>query len=188
MKKIITIAILFIAALSMTAQHNYRLGQYYEGYIVNLDGEKVRGYLKYQDESQRYKKVIFKTDKKAKKQKFKPKQLKAYKVAGEVFHSVAYKDVLFKNIHFLLLSEEGCINTYSFGSFNSKQEWETKLVIAKGDEAYTGGTFLMGFSKKFSKFISENTALAKKVKNKEKGYKVLSILKIVKEYNAACTK
>ena len=35
-----------------------------------------------------------------------------------------------------------------------------------------------------SKYVSDYPELAKKIKSKEKGYRVLGILKIVNEYNA----
>lgn len=42
----------------------------------------------------------------------------------------------------------------------------------------------MGFKKKMSEYVNEYEELAKKIANKEKGYKVFNINKIIDEYNA----
>ena len=66
----------------------------------------------------------------------------------------------------------------------SKQVW-----LKNGDEyPKTNDYFALGFAKKMAEYISDNDVLSSKVKNKEKGYKMLQILKIIDEYNAACEK
>ncbi len=102
--KYLLLFVAFMATGIVQAQEpTYRIGKYYEGYILEKDGEKVRGYIQYLSESQRYEKVLFKTEKNGKKSKYKPKDIYGYKVADTEYRSCQFKTVLFKDTKFLIV-------------------------------------------------------------------------------------
>jgi hypothetical protein len=183
-KQLLLLSIFFIT-LSVNSQVRYRLFDYYQGYIVKLDGTKEFGYIQHLDESDRYVKVIFRKTRKAKKQKFKPKTLKAYHVADVTYHSVKFKEVIMKAHKFLILESEGCINKYSMRQYDNG-EWQTTMVFSKDGKAVSASMFLLKFAKKMSEFVKDDENLADKVRNKEKGYRLLGIENIINEYNDNC--
>lgn len=166
---------------------NYRLFEFYEGYIIKKDGSRERGYIQHIDESDRYEKVIFRKELKGKKESFKPKDIGGYKVADKVYHAVQYEDIPFKNFKFLILEKEGCLNQYYYRKL-SEGAWSTEVVIKNDDKAVSTQRFIMGFSKKMAEMIQDDKELAAKVSNKEKGYGLFHIEAIIDEYNANCTK
>ncbi len=187
MKYILLLALLFTATTSYAQDQEYRIGDYYEGYIVNNDGERVRGYIQHLDESERYEKVIFKEDRKAKKSKFKPKNIKGYKVAGVEYRSCNFKAVIMRDTKFLAVGKDGCMEMMSWRKYNYEDRaWEGEIVLRVNGEAVSAQTFVMGFAKRMSALVKDNKELYNKVKNKQKGYRLLSLEKIVDEYNEQC--
>lgn len=183
--------LLLILALGTLAGHTqdskYRLFEFYEGYIVKDDGTKERGYIQHLDESDRYEKVVFKTDPKAKKQKFKVGQIAGYKVADTEYRGVEYADVMFKGRKFLIIDELGCINTYHFRQYNATDRtWETITIFENDEGAINSQKFLLSFAKSMADLVKADPELAEKVLNKEKGYGLLNMYNIVSEYNANC--
>lgn len=64
---------------------------------------------------------------------------------------------------------------------------ETEVLALKDRKEYlkfSTPKFLFSFKNVMSKYISDYPALAKKVKSKAKGFRILAVLKIVNEYNA----
>lgn len=186
--KYILLLIAFITTGILQAQDKtYRIGDYYEGYIVEKDGEKVRGYIQYLGESQRYEKVLFKKEKKGKKSKYKPKDISGYKVADTEYRACQFKTVLFKQTKFLVLEKDGCMEQMYWREYNSEdQAWSGEIVLRVNGEAVSTQTFLMGFAKKMAALVKDNKELYHKVKNKEKGYRLLALEAIVNEYNEQC--
>lgn len=183
--------LLFVLALGTltgyTQDNKYRLFEFYEGYIIHNDGTKERGYIQHLDESDRYEKVVFKTDLKAKKQKFKVGQIAGYKVADTEYRGVEYADVMFKGRKFLIIDELGCINTYHFRQYNSEDRaWETITIFENDEGAINSQKFVLSFAKSMGELVKADAELAEKVRNKEKGYGLLNMYKIVDEYNANC--
>jgi len=180
---------LLVALLSNNSAYSqqqiYRLNNYYKGYTINNDGIKEEGFIKYTNEENRYKKIVFKKELNTKKKIYSPKQIKAYKLADKIYHSVIFKGLLGKEHKFLVLEEEGCINKYYYRSFENG-EWKSQLVISNTNETISTEIFIFKFSKKMAKFISDNKVLSAKVKNKEKGYRLINFYSIVDEYNTAC--
>lgn len=185
-KSLLTFVLIVVTIFNLTAQQSrYSISNFYEGYIINKDGEKEKGFIMYLDETERYKKVIFKKDKKAKKKRFNVKDIKGYKVAEQTYHALQYKAVILKQTNFLLLEKEGCINTYSKRTIN-EGAWENEMILSLNGDVVSTQTFALGFAKKLSAFIKDNVELSDKVKNKEKGYRLLSLEAIITEYNEAC--
>jgi hypothetical protein len=188
MKKIIfLLAIVATAALSNAQESTYRIGQFYEGYIVKKNGNEVRGFIQYLDESDRYKKVVFKEEKRGKKSKFKPKDISAYKVAGVEYRACNFKAAIMRDTKFLKVEGDGCIEQLSWRQYSYEDRaWQNEVVLRKDGEAISTQTFVLGFAKKMSAFIKDNKELSNKVKTKQKGYRLLSLEAIVNEYNDQC--
>lgn len=166
---------------------NYRLFDYYEGYIVKGDGTKERGFIQYLDESDRYEKVVFKKTMDDKKEKFKVKDLAGYKVADTEYKSLEYEDVIFKGRNFLIVKDRGCINTYSMRKYDSEDRtWSTIFVLETEDRAVNYQKFALGFAKSFSEFLKDDAELSQKVRDGEKGYGLLRMDQIIAEYNERC--
>lgn len=185
MRKIILLLLVVVLANNLQSQTKYKLFQYYEGYIIKKDGSKERGLIQYLDESDRYKKVIFRKTKKDKRQKFGVKDIKGYKVADVTYHAVQFKGPVFKNLNFLKVDAEGCINKYHMRKYEDGA-WEGVIVYQKDGEAVSADVFVLNFAKKMSEFIKDDKELATKVQNKEKGYRILAIDAIIDEYNTNC--
>jgi len=178
-------SLLYVNGFAQT--NKYRLFDYYEGYIIQKDGTEKRGYIQYLDESDRYKKVIFRPTKKGKKEKYNPKNLKGYKVADVTYHAVQYEDVILKGLKFLALEKDGCIKRYTFRQYSVEDKaWETTMVLVTKDRAVSTQTFLLKFAEKMAELVKDQPELAQKVKNKEKGYRLLAIENIIDEYNKNC--
>lgn len=185
MKNIILVIFLIVGAFAHG--QNYKVGNFYEGYIIKTDGSKERGYIYYDDESIRYEKVVFKKEQKGKKERFKPKDIAGYKVADQVYHTVQFQDIPFKNTKFLLLQKEGCLSMYSYRTL-SDGAWSTVMILKNDDKAINTQNFILGYADKMAEMVKDDTRLADKIKNKEKGYSLLNIEAIVDEYNANCKK
>ena len=188
----------------------YKGGELYPGYIVDAEGKKTEGYIKFQNRYTMQNEVLFYTDKdnKKTKQDLKTKDLKEYKVADKLYHCINYSGGLLSSaIRANLVVEEGCITQYVW--YNRAENWaimqkganETEeefmarmypsvMVFMKpGDEKPRSlDYFALKFADKMAEYVGANKELAKKVADKEKGYGMLNILPIITEYNAACTK
>jgi len=182
----------------------YKVGTMYPGHVINSKGEKIEGHIKAGNRVENEKKVLFYSDPKNKKSKvvYKTSDLKGYEVADKVYKAMAYSGGLSgKAIRCLLLVEPGRISQYVWYEFAEgyltmargtnesiedyhKRYYVDKIVYQNGDgKPMEHTSFGMGFAKKMSKFIEDYPELAKKVANKEKGYKMLKIAEIIKEYN-----
>jgi hypothetical protein len=177
----------------------YRVGEKYPGYIIKNDGTKIEGYIEahpraaatpFGNDNQTI--VTFYSDPKNKKTKieYKPEDLKEYMVADKHYVSMNYSGGLMaKPVRFLLVKKEGRIKTciwYEWASLNSDgtNVYTEKEIFQKGDEKPIELTsFLMGYVKKMSELVKEYPEMVKKINDKEKGYGMLNIEKIIAEYN-----
>ena len=223
MKKLLIFAVLFATTSILQAQQGtttsqadwspelYQMGKKYSGYIINLDGDTVQGYIKALRRTNidgmgvsNQNRVLFFVKESDKKpvEKYKPSELKGYKIADKVYESINYSGGLLKKPNFNLVVQEGKIRMYEWYSTKegfsgmrkqSGESWEefdqrryeTNLIIAKDPKEPINYSFLgLGFAKKMPPIISDHEELAKKVANKEKGYKWLNMFEVIKEYNA----
>ena len=182
----------------------YRVGEKYPGYIIKNDGSKIEGYIQahpraaataFGDDNQTI--VTFFSDPKNKKTKieYKPEDLKEYMIADKHYVSMNYSGGLFaKPVRFLIVKKEGRIKTcmwYTWASYGSDGQsvYTEKEIFQKGDEKPLElSSFLLGYVKKMSELMKENAEIVKKINDKEKGYGVLNIEKIITEYNEWYTK
>jgi hypothetical protein len=177
----------------------YRVGEKYPGYIIKNDGTKIEGYLlaygrcalnPFTPDNQT--KVTFYSNPNDKKTKidYKPEDLKEYVIADKHYVTMNYSGGLFdKPVRFVLVRKEGRIKTCVWYEMDPNQAstgkpYIEKEVLQKGDEKPIEVTSLvLGFVKKMSELVKEYPELVAKITNKEKGYNVLNIDKIILEYN-----
>jgi len=188
----------------------YRVGKMYPGYIIKLDGDTVQGFIKADSRcsiggigSSNQNSAAFylnETDKKP-VEKYKPGEIKGYKVADKVYESITYSGGLMKKPNFNIVVSDGKIRVYEWYSTvenymslhqQSGESWqdydnrcyETKTLFAKDPtEPIELGMLGMQFAKKMPELISDNAEMAKKVADKEKGYKFIDMFAVVEEYN-----
>jgi hypothetical protein len=188
----------------------YRVGKKYPGYIIKLDGDTVRGFLKADNRcatagvgSSNQNTAEFYLNEADKKpvDKYKPDEIKGYMIADKVYESIAYSGGLMKKPNFNLVVKEGKIRLYEWYSTvdnymslqrQSGETWQefdaraydVKLIVAKdGQEPIEYGMLGMQFAKKMPDIISDNPDMAKKVADKEQGYKFINMFEVIDEYN-----
>ena len=179
------------------------------GYIITNKGEKVEGYLKRFLKIKSQRKVKFFKTLEDKPEVFNAKDLKAYQIANDYYESHPYEGLNGKTKVFLLRTVEGKINLFEYYirveddqgkemtiSKNGNTEVsldfdgtkiQTEILAVKDGKDYlkfASPKLMFSFKNVMSKYVSDFPELAKKIKSKEKGYRVLGILKIVNEYNA----
>lgn len=188
----------------------YKYGELYPGYIVDANGTKTEGFIRYDDRYSMQNDILFYTDKNDKKSKVKYKtdDLTSYKVADKLYECIHYSGGLLKKpIRGNLVVTEGCITEYRW--YDRDENWATMrkttgetdeafldrkyppttVFVKDGDEdAQTIAKMGLGFAKDMSEWISDQPELAEKVANKEKGYGALNMFAVIEEYNKNCTK
>lgn len=205
---LLTITILFSLHAQDWDPEVYKYGEQYPGYIIDANGNQIDGFIKYTDRVDLQENIEFYTEKGNRKtrEKYKTKDLKAYKMADKEYHVIAYSGGLFtKPLRGVLLEEENCISQYvwyskaeNFSSLRktpseTQEEFDARLypptqLFLKDGEEYPVplSSFALGFRKKIVELIGDNKELAQKVENKEKGYGLLNLLAIIAEYNEQC--
>lgn len=179
---------LFLATQSIAQPENddekFYVGRTYEGYILRADGQRVNGFIQYQAAIPSQDKVFFWADKNDRKTKtvYKPKDIKGYHVAGKTWITVPY-GLMASNL-FLERAMDGHIAVYDYYFVDDEtKELTNNTVLQKGDEKPINTARFIMFAKNMSKYVSDHKELAKKVKNKEKGYRLLQMYDIIEEYN-----
>lgn len=188
----------------------YRVGERYPGYIIKLDGDTVHGFLQAQNRcsiggmgSSNQNAVVFyvnKTDRKP-AAKYKPADLKGYRIADKEYESINFSGGLLKKPNFNLVIEDGPIRLYEWYStvpgFSlilqqsgehwkdyDKRRFEKRIVVAKDPKApIEYGMLGLSFSKNMSAMVADNPELSEKVKSKAKGYTYLNLFEVISEYN-----
>lgn len=188
----------------------YQVGKVYPGYIIRLEGDTVKGFIKADNRcsiggigssNQNLVKFYLHESDKKPTEKYKPGDITGYKIADKVYESINYSGGLFKKPNFNLVVEDGAIRlyewystveNYSSVSKQSGETWkaydarrfETKLIVAKDPtDPMEYSSLGLSFKKKMPALISDNPEMANKVANKEKGYTFLNLFAVIKEYN-----
>lgn len=187
LKLLMIFVLVFTFCNESQAQNEYRVGELYEGFLINKDNSREEGYIVYQNPLERREKVVFyknKDDRRSKKE-YKPKDLNGYQVGSVEFRTMKYKMLVVNVTIFAEISVKGHITIFNVcNNYNDvKREYEYEMLFQKGDDAPVSSTKFLRFSKKMSAYISDHKELAKKVKDKEKGYRFLSMLAVIAEYN-----
>ena len=208
-----TLSLFILLSISTQAQDwstdSYKYGEQYAGYIIDMEGNKIEGFIKYRNRWVMQNEVIFykKKDNTSTKTKYLVKDLVEYKVADKLYHCINYaggKSIAKRGN--LVINKEGCVKEYLWydrASSYTKMKLRpgetseelgdrkfpsTVVFYKKGDGmGVTKGFFKVDFSKKAKAYFSENKIIAKKIKTGAEGYtKPHHIPAIIKEYNESC--
>ena len=191
------------------SKDTYQYGELYEGYIIDLEGNKTEGFIKYRNRWVMQNEVIFYkiNDIESPKKKYLTSNLSEYKIADKLYHCIHYSGGNGRLVRAnLVIQGEGCIKEYVWydraSSYNKlrKKAGETEedfgerkfpsttVYHKEGDGlAINSDYFKEDFTKKMAKYLAANKVLAKKVKSKQSGYtKILNLRSIFAEYNESC--
>jgi len=185
-------------------------GSVLPGYIITLKGDTIRGYLlNINLWMNQHMTFLYKNPDDPKgRVKYKPKEIKAYKVGNRFYESMDYTfSYSVHNNNFILQKVEGPISLYvwyydedrgnlmspdislaeltSAFLFDEKDLWKDEFG-KKPDGEFTqlnGLKFMMKFAKNMSAYVQDDPELADKIAKKTKGYQNIDIEKIVREYN-----
>jgi hypothetical protein len=176
-------AFVLLMTTNLVAQ-DYISNNFYEGYVVQNDGSRLEGFILYGTLEQNKSEVTFYTDKKNRKtkQKFKTKDVAGYKVGSEEYISVTYRSVLKQQV-FAKVESKGHIMVLGVAEPSQEGGWAYTMALKKGDEDAIGTARFINFAKQMSEFVEDYEELAKKVADKESGYRLLSMMAIIEEYN-----
>lgn len=210
MKQIVLILTLLISVTSFSQiNDNWEdVSEKLPGYVITSKGEKIEGYLKRFLKIKSQRKVKFFKTLEDKPVVYNAKQLKAYKIADDYYEAHPYEGLSGKTKVFLLRTQRGKIDLFDYyirveddkgNELTVKKDGnkevildfdgtkiQTEVLAVKDGKEYlkfASAKLMFSFKNVMSKFISDYPELATKVKKKEKGYKLLSILKIINEYN-----
>lgn len=178
------------------------------GYVITNKGEKIEGYLKRFLKIKSQRKVKFFKTLDDKPVVYGPKDLKAYKIENDYYETHPYEGLSGKTKVFLLRTVEGKISLFDYyirveddrgaemtlskkGNTEISLDFDgskiqTEILAVKEGKDYlkfASQKVIFSFKNVMSKYVSDYPELAKKIKGKEKGYRILAILKIVNEYN-----
>ena len=179
---------------------DYEQGKLYEGYVISLTGDTTHGFIKAlryygsSNETTNQTMCYFYQNEEDTEpyMTYKPATLKGYKMGNKLYHSIPYSGGLISKVNnFCLVRGEGAISKYSYFWFddgtsgtNSTRGIKESHLLRKGDDKVLNEqAFAFGFKKKGAELVKEHKELAKKIANKEKGYKTFNLDAIIEEYN-----
>jgi hypothetical protein len=165
----------------------YKMYEIHPGYIIGLKNDTTHGFILLNNRVENQTSVAFytnATDVKTRKM-FKPTELKGYLVGDKFYRSINYSGGLSsKKQEFVLEVKPGRLAQMVYYLSNSGTESEEQMVwYREGENPIQHKDFILGFAKKMSKLISDYPELAKKVEDKEDGYRIGKVFQIVDEYN-----
>lgn len=212
----LAIAILvFLVSQTLVAQHGhlwttqeFKRNVQYEGYVVDLDGDTIRGFIQFADRIEIQEEVKFFLEKSNKKTDttYRPADLLWYHFLDKTYQCINYSGgTSTKLIKGSLLLEEGCISKLVwFRDAPNRASLRRELnetLTEYGDRLYPSNEFyyhntqrrhvtldyfLLDFIGRMSTFIREDRELFEKVKFRDKGYGPNDIPEIFQEYNENC--
>ncbi|MEZ5084551.1 MAG: hypothetical protein R2750_14075, partial [Bacteroidales bacterium] len=216
MKKLATISLLALFATRLVSQTDtsaINLWSIYPGYIITWEDDTIHGFIKLNNLVHNQKKAIFynKADDSDPAEKYKPKDIKGYKVGPREYDSYKYHVTNeTKGYHFFLklidgplsmykwyfepenrqkervdLDEEDILNSKIDLSF-SEDDLSSNTFVKKYDAEFIGMSsmkFITNFKKNMSAYVADFPELAERIANKEEGYRSSDIEKIIREYN-----
>jgi hypothetical protein len=207
------IASLFIlTSIISTAQDwttdTYQYDELYDGYIIDNNGVKILGYIKYRNRNINQEEVYFyhEKDNPSAKKKYLVDDLREFKVADKTYRCINYSgSSSYQKKKANLLTADGCISSFlwyerasgyntmkklegeSDEAFGNRKFPSTVVYYKDGDDmGVTDAYFQDDFEKKMSSYVSDNRDLSKKVKSGTEGYKIANLLDIIKEFNDSC--
>lgn len=185
MKKLILTSLLILFVVSIQAQLKLNQSNFnskLKGYIIKNDNTKKEGSIWYLHPLKMMDEVVFNGN------TYKPGEIKGFFVDGNFWISRKFK----KKEKFLAISHTGEITVFHHftlkegesSNITSSTEYNISDHMMKLDEEPVQlATYILGFKKKMSAFVSDYPEMARKIAKKEKGYGILYFDKIVDEYN-----
>jgi hypothetical protein len=216
MKKLILVSTILVnvGLMAQDSKDNVKLWTIYPGYVITHDNDTIYGYIKLNNHVSNQQKALFynSSDDKKFTEKYKPKDIKAYKtgsrfyssfkfwpeteakghhffyrmIAGPISLYVWYYETTEQSKERLKIDDENILNSKIDLSF-SEDELSTQLIGIKhsGEPTQLDKLkFLTNFKKNMSKYVEDYPELAEKIANKEEGYQYANLEEIIKEYNA----
>lgn len=215
MKKLLLLFALLIGGdlIAQEYQEEVKLWTIYPGYVITHDDDTIFGYIKLNNYVDNQQKALFYNNPDDEKYsvKYKPKDIKAYKVGPRYYESFKFwPETEDRGFHFFLRLIEGPISFYKwyyepvekskqrvqvnddgviteFDMSFSENKLSTELIAIKlgGEpEQLDKLKFVTNFKKNMSKYLEDYPELASKIANKEEGYSNADIEDIILEYNA----
>jgi len=210
MKKITLIALAIFFAAAVYAQYNgyfssdvYTKGKKYSGWIILKNGEKKEGFIEARDPVANQQSVHFYNSLDGDKEKYGPKELKEYQL-GHLHYIVSpYSGGIVSKDQFILVQKEGegalksCYwysvevgqiirargaNETEEQYFNAQYPSEM-VYYREGLKPVEHKMLAFGFADKMAKLTEEVPEISKKIAQKEKGYKMINLFDIIKEFN-----
>lgn len=155
------------------------IGKKVDGYYVTKDMEKHEGKILYQAPEIMHdqNKYLVTYDEHGTKKNWSKGEIEAFYVAGQLY--------IFTGEFWDIMIEEGAIRRLGRVVKNSSTgEYVTADLIQKvGISPENTASLAFGFKNKMSELVEENKELSKKVKNREKGYRLMQMDDIIDEYN-----
>ena len=196
-----------------------KLWSLFPGYVITRSNDTLRGYVLLKNLINNQDRVFFyrNPDDEKYTDKYKPKDLKAYKVGPRYYESfrfkppVSYSSNDARTYHFILKIIDGPFSLYRWyyetveqskarvkldrdhplnsqvdlGFSEKNLKHEDYGLTPRGEFIDLGSLkMLTHFKKNMSKLVEDDTELAQKIRNKEKGYGYYDLEKIIHEYNS----
>jgi len=214
MKKLLLYFAMLISAglMAQEDQEEVKLWTIYPGYVITHKNDTIQGYIKLNNLINNQKKAFFYNhpDDEKETEKYKPKDIKAYKVGPRYYESFKFwPETEARGVHLFLKVIDGPISFYKW-YYESVEESKKRIQvendkITKIDLSFSeanlsteliaiklGGEpeqldklkYLTNFKKNMSSYLEDYPELASKIANKEEGYRFGNIEEIIREYNA----
>lgn len=155
-----------------------------EGYIIMADGTKKEGFIMVSEPQFMIQDVSYKKSKTAVQFfNYRPNELRAFYANNTLWVPVNLNGTY----KFAILKRDGGIREYVdfFKNESSEQEIDQQSWYWKAsNQKFTNGAkFVMGFKTKMADYVKDYKSLSKKIADKEKGYRMFGMEKILDEYN-----
>ncbi len=205
------IAMHSLALFAQKKETGLERGSIHPGYIINLKGDTLKGYLLNINLWLNQKMTFFYSDPEDRKGRIKytPKDIKAYQVGNRYYESIKYPFSYSTHAeNFILRKVNGPIKYYVWYYdedrnklmsldklsltdlekaiiFDESELWTNEFGMKQNEQTLTPFNlkFLMKFSKNMADYVRDYPELAKKIENKQEGYRNINIEAIIKEYN-----
>ncbi|MCB2220519.1 MAG: hypothetical protein KQI35_09000 [Bacteroidetes bacterium] len=200
-------------AQSQTDSSKVKLWTNYPGYIITWEDDTIKGYIRLNNLVDNQEKALYFKNKDDKKwtEKYRPKDIKAYKVGPRFYESIKFHVMgETKGYHFFLRQIRGPITVYEWYR-EPERRTEERVVLDDEDilnsqidlsfsesdltattyfrkldgdlENLSALKYLTNFKKNMAKLVSDYPELTQKIAREEEGYTFGNQEKIIREYN-----
>lgn len=207
----LSIALHSVVLFAQKKEAGLERGSIHPGYVITLKGDTVKGYLLNINLWLNQKMTFLYSDPEDRKGRIKytPKEIKAYQVGQRYYESIKYPFVYSTHAeNFILRKVNGPIKYYVWYYdedrnklmsldklsltdiekailFDESELWTNEFGLKQNEETLTPFNlkFLMKFSRNMADYVKDYPELARKIENKQEGYKNINIESIIREYN-----